>query len=244
MSLLAFAVTPSGPGSVPALAPTLATAGRRAYSLDYLRDHWRTVLDLTRDHVELSLTAVGLALLIAVPLGVLTARFRPLTLPVLGLLGAIYTVPSLAFLALLIPSVGIGRRNALVVLTAYAQLFLVRNIVAGLRGVDAPTLEAARGIGMTPWQLFRQVRWPLALPAIMAGVRTAVVTTISLATVAAWVGAGGLGTLLFNGIGQNRPSQILAGAIAITALAILADLLLRFVSRLGAASRAMRAVRR
>ena len=217
---------------------------RRGLDLSYLTANWRTVLDLAWDHLQLSLAAVALALLVAVPLGVLTARFRPLTLPVLGLLGALYTVPSLAFLAFLIPSLGIGRRNALVVLTVYAQLFLVRNLVAGLRGVDAATLEAARGMGLTAWQVFRAVRWPLALPVVLAGVRTALVTTISLATVAAWINAGGLGTLLFTGIARNQPPRILAGAVAITALAVGADLALRGAEHLTAAARARRAAGR
>ena len=215
-------------------------------SLDYLFENWRRVLDLTGDHLELTLTAIAYALVVAVPLGVLTARLRPLTLPVFGLLDALYTIPSLAFLAILIPSVGIGRDNALVVLATYAQIFLIRNIVVGLRGVSETTLEAARGLGMTPWQVFRTVRWPLALPVMTAGLRTAVVTTISLATVAAWINAGGLGTLLFTGLGRGKhgTSQILAGTIAITALAILADAVLRLVERFTAAARAERAGRR
>ncbi|MFT4039332.1 MAG: ABC transporter permease, partial [Thermomicrobiales bacterium] len=151
--------------------------------------------------------------------------------------------PSLAFLALLIPSLGIGRMPAVIVLAAYAQIFLVRNIVAGLRGVDAATLEAARGLGMTRWQEFWRVRWPLALPVMIAGLRTASVTTISLATIAAWIGAGGLGVLLFEGIGRDDPNRILAGAIAITALAILTDAILRFVESRTAIRRAQAAAR-
>jgi osmoprotectant transport system permease protein len=166
-----------------------------------------------------------------------------LTLPTLGVLGVIYTIPSLAFLAFLIPSLGIGRNNALVVLAAYAQIYLVRNLVAGLQGVDAATLEAARGLGMTPGQVFRKVRWPLALPVILAGLRTAFVTTISLATVAAWIDAGGLGQLLFRGLATLNASQILAGAIAIVVLALLVDAALRQGERLTAAARARRAGR-
>ena len=215
-------------------------------SLDYLFENWRLVLELTRDHLELTLSAIALGLLVAVPLGVVTARVRPLTLPVFGLLDALYTVPSLAFLALLIPTVGIGRDNALVVLATYAHIFLVRNIVIGLRGVNAATVEAARGLGMTSWQVFLRVRWPLALPVMAAGLRTATVTTISLATVAAWINAGGLGTLLFTGLARGRhgTSQILAGTIAITALAILVDALLRLLGGFTAAARAERAGRR
>ncbi len=212
--------------------------------LDYLFDNWPQVLDLALDHLELASLAVGLALLLAMPLGIVASRIQGLTLPVLGILGALYTVPSLAFLAFLIPSLGLGRRPAIVMLAVYAQIFLVRNIIAGLRGVDAPTIEAARGVGMTDWQVFHRVRWPLALPIVIAGMRTALVTTISLATVSAWINAGGLGTLLFTGISRDNPPQILAGAIAIVALTLLADAAMRLVERCTAVSRAGRAARR
>ncbi len=212
--------------------------------LDYLFDNWPQVLDLALDHLELASLAVGLALLLAMPLGIVASRIQGLTLPVLGILGALYTVPSLAFLAFLIPSLGLGRRPAIVMLAVYAQIFLVRNIIAGLRGVDAPMIEAARGVGMTDWQVFHRVRWPLALPIVIAGMRTALVTTISLATVSAWINAGGLGTLLFTGISRDNPPQILAGAIAIVALTLLADAAMRLVERGTAVSRAGRAARR
>ncbi|MFN8590231.1 MAG: ABC transporter permease [Thermomicrobiales bacterium] len=210
-------------------------------TFDYLIEKWPRVWKLTLEHLQLSATAVLLALLLAIPLGVIAARNPKLSTPLLGFLGAIYTIPSLAFLALLIPTLGIGRRPAVIVLAAYAQIFLVRNIATGLRGVDAATLEAATGIGMTRWQQFAKVRWPLALPVIIAGVRTASVTTISLATIAAWIGAGGLGTLLFEGITRDDPDRILAGAIAITALALITDLVLRFAESMTAISRARRA---
>ncbi len=210
-------------------------------SLDYLIARRDRVWALTLEHLQLSATALLLALLLAIPLGIVAARNPRLSTPLLGLLGAIYTIPSLAFLALLIPSLGIGRTPAVIVLAAYAQIFLVRNIAAGLRGVDAATLEAATGLGMTRWQQFARVRWPLALPVMIAGLRTAAVTTISLATVAAWIGAGGLGSLLFEGITRNAPSRILAGTIAITALALLTDALLRFAESMTAISRARRA---
>ena len=212
-------------------------------SFEYLVENWRQVLELAGEHLRLTVAAVALALVVAIPLGLLAARVRRLTLPVLGVLGALYTVPSLAFLALLIPSLGIGRTNALVVLAAYAQIFLVRNIVAGLRGVDPAMVEAATGLGMTPWQVFRRVRWPLALPIVLAGVRTAMVTTISLATIAAWIDAGGLGWLLFQGLARDYPAMTLAGAVAITALALLTNAALRLLERFTAVSRARRATR-
>lgn len=212
-------------------------------NFDYLFRRWDRVWALTLDHLALAGTAILVALVIAIPLGVLAARLPRLSTPLLAFLGAIYTIPSLAFLALLIPSLGIGRTPAVIVLAAYAQIFLVRNITAGLRGVDAATLEAARGLGMTRWQEFWRVRWPLALPVMIAGLRTASVTTISLATIAAWIGAGGLGILLFEGISRDDPNRILAGAIAITALAIMTDALLRFVESRTAIRRAQAAAR-
>lgn len=213
-------------------------------TLDYLIENWQTVLRLTADHLLLCAQAMAIALVLAVPLGIVAARFRRLTLPTLGLLGIVYTIPSLAFLAFLIPLLGIGRVNALVVLATYAQIYLVRNLVAGLRGVDQATLEAAKGIGMTPLQVFRQVRWPLALPVILAGLRTAFVTTISLAVVAGWIDAGGLGQLLFLGLATLNWTPVLAGSIAVVGLALLADAVLRGAERSTAIGRARRAVRR
>lgn len=207
-------------------------------SLSYLFDHWRRVLDLTVDHLVLTGLALGLALLAAIPIGLLAARVPRLTLPILALLGALYTVPSLAFLAFLIPSLGLGEKPAIVALAVYAQISLVRNIVAGIQGVDRAAIEAARGLGMTRWQLIRRVELPLALPVFIAGLRIALVTVIGLATITAWINAGGLGTLLFDGISRNNPPQILAGAIAIVALALLADAVMRILERITPAYRA------
>ena len=210
-------------------------------SFDYLFENWERVFDLTWDHVELSGLAILLALIFAIPLGLLVSQREGLRTPVLVGLGAIYTIPSLAFLAFLIPSLGLGRQPAIVVLAAYAQLALVRNIAAGLTGVDPLTMEAAKGVGMTSVQSFLKVRLPLALPVMIAGLRIATVTTISLATITAWINAGGLGSLLFDGISRDNPSMILAGTVAITALALVADLGFRGLERLTPPSRAQRA---
>jgi osmoprotectant transport system permease protein len=211
-------------------------------NLDYLFDNWRQVLDLTGQHLELTGLALAVALVIALPLGIMVATVRPLSLPIMVMLSLIYTIPSLAFLAFLIPSLHLGRRPAIVVLAAYAQLALVRNIAAALRGVDPATIEAARGAGMTWGQVFWRVRLPLALPVLIAGLRIATVTTIGLATITAWVNAGGLGSLLFDGISRDYPSQILAGTVAIVALSLLIDLLLRVAEWLTPAARARRSV--
>ena len=208
-------------------------------NLDYLVDNWRHVLGLTVEHLELTGVALLFALILALPLGILVVSVRPLSLPIMLTLGAIYTIPSLAFLAFLIPSLHLGKRPAIVVLAAYAQLALVRNFAAALHGVDPATIEAARGSGMTWGQILWRIRLPLALPVLIAGLRIATVTTIGLATITAWVNAGGLGSLLFDGISRDYPSQILAGAVAITGLSLLIDLALRVAERLTPAARAM-----
>lgn len=208
-------------------------------NLDYLVDNWRHVLGLTVEHLELTGIALLFALILALPLGILVVSVRPLSLPIMLTLGAIYTIPSLAFLAFLIPSLHLGKRPAIIVLAAYAQLALVRNFAAALHGVDPATIEAARGSGMTWGQILWRIRLPLALPVLIAGLRIATVTTIGLATITAWVNAGGLGSLLFDGISRDYPSQILAGAVAITGLSLLIDLALRVAERLTPAARAM-----
>lgn len=207
----------------------------------YLLSHKSDVWNLTIEHIQLSLTALAIALPFAIVLGMLAALYHRLTLPILTLLGFIYTIPSLALLAFLIPSQGLGRRPALIMLVTYAQLYLVRNITAGLLGVNRDTLEAALGVGMTRIQVLRRVWFPLALPVIIAGVRTAFVTIIGLASIAAWINAGGLGDLMFQGISRDYPSMILAGVLSIIALAIVADVILRLLERSTPVSRALRA---
>ncbi|HNP73345.1 MAG TPA: ABC transporter permease, partial [Kouleothrix sp.] len=172
-----------------------------------------------------------IALAIALPAGVLAARVRWLRGPLLGVLGVIYTIPSLSLLVLLIPFMGIGLRPAIVALVAYAQLVLVRNIVVGLVGVDPAIVEAARGMGMSSWQRFSRVELPLALPLILAGVRLATLSIIGIGAVAFLVGAGGLGKLLFEGVTTSNPQKIVAGSVAVAALALIANGLLRLIER-------------
>ncbi len=197
--------------------------------MSYLLDHQDRVTELFLEHLRMSGASLMIALMIALPLGVLIARVRPLNTPVMGVLGAVYTIPSLALLALLVPSQGLGVQTALIALVAYAQLILVRNIVTGLRGVDPAVVEAARGMGMSPAQVLWQVEAPLALPVVLAGVRVAAVAIIGIGTVAASIDAGGLGRMLFDGVNQGNDAEIGAGAIAIGVLAIGVDLILRFL---------------
>jgi len=189
----------------------------------YLTEHWDIVLRLLWEHVYLTGLVLLVAVGVAVPLGVLLAHFRAWTTPALGLLSVIYTVPSMALFALLIPVTGLGAKTAVTALVAYSQFILVRNTVAGLRGVDPAVEEAALGMGMTGWQLFREVRFPLALPVILAGVRIAAVTVIGMASLAAWINAGGLGELLFQGLYQYHPVKMWTGTVLIAAIALAAN---------------------
>lgn len=193
----------------------------------YLIDNPRQIVALLGQQLWLTGAALLVAGCLALPLGVLAARSPRVRGPLLGILGVVYTIPSLALFVLLIPLVGLGVTPALIALVAYAQIILVRNVTVGLLGVDAAVIEAARGTGMTTWQGFWRVELPLASPVILAGLRVAVLTTISIGTLAAFINAGGLGTLLFMGVSQSYPDKIIAGATGTTALALAANALLR-----------------
>jgi osmoprotectant transport system permease protein len=209
--------------------------------LSYLRENIDVVLDLCVQHLRISLSALAIALPIAVVLSMIGIWLRPVRQPVLWSVGFLYTIPSLAMLAFLIPTQGLGLRPTLILLVIYAQVFLVRNIITGLQGVDPATLEAARGVGMTSAQVMMRVWFPMALPVILAGVRIALVTVIGLAVLGGWVTAGGLGRLLFEGISTDNPAKVIAGVIAIVALAFVADVAIRLLQSLTSVSRARRA---
>ncbi|MBM4763567.1 ABC transporter permease [Bacillus sp. B15-48] len=180
----------------------------------------------TWEHLYISMIAVGLGILIAVPLGVLLTRFPKGANVVMGLLGIIQTVPSFAILAFFIPLLGVGKVPAIVALFFYAVLPILRNTYTGVNGVKKSLLEAGRGMGMTGWEQIRLVEIPLAIPIIMAGIRLTTVYLIGWATLAAYIGAGGLGDYIFSGMSLYQTEFILAGAIPVTLLALFADLLL------------------
>lgn len=208
--------------------------------LDYFRANPDIVWELTLEHVRMCALAMGIALPIAAVLSVLAVWVRPLRQGMLWLTGALYTIPSLAMIAFLIPSQGVGLRPTLILLVMYAQVFLVRNFVTALTGVDRAALEAARGMGMHPVQVLTRVWIPMALPVMLAGVRIALTTVIGLAVLGGWVAAGGLGELLFTGIGTNHPAKVMAGVIAIVILAILADVVMRAIEAMTPLARAAR----
>jgi osmoprotectant transport system permease protein len=199
--------------------------------MSYLLAHPERVGALLGEHLVLVLVSLAIALVIALPLGVVAARKPRAGALILGLSGVLYTVPSLALLALLVAAIGLGPPTAIVALVIYAQMVLLRGVVAGLRGVDPALVDAARGLGLTPRQTLLRVEFPAALPVVLGGVRIAAVTLVALATVAAWIQAGGLGVLLFEGLRTDNAAKIVAGALAAALLAIAADLALRAVER-------------
>src|SRR5680860_399330 len=196
---------------------------RRRAPMWYLIEQPDRVLELTQEHIQLVGLSVLAATLIGVPLGVLCTRIRWLEGPILNLSGILYTVPSLAFFAILIPYTGLGTNTATIALTLYSLLAIIRNTVAGIDDVPPATLDAARGMGMTGRQRLFLVELPLALPVIFAGIRGATVAAIGIAVIAAVIGAGGLGRLVFDGLQRLDTDLILAGAIMSTVLALVAD---------------------
>jgi osmoprotectant transport system permease protein len=192
------------------------------------------VLKLTREHLWMVAASMLLAVLIGIPLGILITRKPGLNKPVLGVANIIQTVPSLALFGFLLPVPWIGARSerlAILALTLYALLPLIRNTYAGINGVDRSVVEAGRGMGMTDRQLLFQVELPLALGVIIAGVRVATVISVGLATIAAAIGAGGLGEYIFRGISMVDNEVILAGAIPAAVLALLADVTLGWLEK-------------
>lgn len=191
----------------------------------------------TMEHLFLVFVSIAIAVVVGVPLGVLLTRKPSLASPVMGVANVIQTCPSLALFGFLIPIPfigGIGNRTAIVALVLYALLPLLRNTYAGIQSVDASVVEAGRGIGMTDLQRLRIIEIPLALPTILAGVRISTVNAIGLTTIAAAVGAGGLGNMIFRGLSMVDSRLILAGAVPAAILALVADGLLgRFERWLG-----------
>lgn len=213
--------------------------------LSWYQSHQDDVKTATVEHIQLTVTTLAISIVIAIPVGTIIARVPILYTPVIGILGVIYTIPSLALLAFLVAYVGIGFRNAIIALVAYAEFILVRNVVVGLRQVDPAVIDAARGMGMNGAQILFRIEYPLALPTILGGVRIATVATIAIASIAALIDAGGLGKLLFDGINNSlfSTSEIQVGALAIALLALSADFLLRLITWLLPASRARAASR-
>lgn len=194
------------------------------------RYHDRLLMALW-EHVELVAVSLLLSLLLAAALVILCALSRAVSRAVLGLWSMVYSIPSLAMFALMIPLTGLGGVTAVIVLTVYNQYLLLQNILTGLDAVDPAIVEAAAGMGMTKLQILTKVRLPLSRKAIMAGIRLATVSTIGIATIAASINAGGLGTILFDGLRTYNINKIVWGSLLSVGLAVIADGLLGLAER-------------
>lgn len=198
---------------------------------DFVINNWSQISGLTIEHIKLTFTAVLISIVVGVPLGILISYVKQLSKPVLGVANVIQAVPSLALLGLSIPLLGIGTLPAVVMVVIYSLLPIIKNTYIGIENIDPLTIEAARGIGLTKTQRLFKIRIPLALPVIMGGIRISAVTAVGLMTMAAFIGAGGLGYLIFSGIRTVSNEQILAGAIPACILAILVDWVIGMVEK-------------
>ena len=197
--------------------------------IEYIAEHPEKVLGPLSEHIWLVLVTLGLSLAIASALTVLAMRSEKVSEALNSFFSLVYSVPSLALFALLIPVTGLGRTSAVIVLTLYNQYLLLRNFTTGLREADPAACEAAKGIGMTDLQILTRIRIPLARRAIFAGIRLAVVSTIGIGTIAASINAGGLGILLFERLRTMHIPKILWGSLLSAGMAVLLNALLKFI---------------
>jgi osmoprotectant transport system permease protein len=199
---------------------------------DFMRQQSDKLLEQTIQHIGLTFISLFIAVAIGLPLGIFISRRKQFSGPVLGVAGVLQTIPSIALLGFMIPVLGIGPKPAIAALLLYALLPIIRNTFTGITGVDPAVKEAATAMGMSKWQVLFKVELPLAMPVIFAGIRTATVITVGVATLASYIAAGGLGEFIFGGISLNNTNMILAGAIPAALLAILFDFLLSRLQKL------------
>ena len=198
----------------------------------FMMNNSSVILTRTSEHIQITMTAIGIAVAIGVPLGILISYILQLKKPVLGFANVMQAIPSMALLGFLVPFLGIGRRPAVFMVVVYSLLPIIKNTATGLANINADTLEAARGIGMTQFQILVRVKIPLALPVILAGIRISAVTSVGLVTLAAFIGAGGLGDIIFSGIRTLNTNLILSGAIPACILALTVDWVGGFIEKL------------
>lgn len=199
--------------------------------MHYLTSHAAAVATLAAGHLELVGAALFAALIVALPLALWAAR-RPRVAPwILGTLGAVYTIPSLALLAVLVQWLGLGFTPVFFALVVYAQFMLTRSIVAAVSGVDGAQVDAARGLGMSARQVLLRVELPQSLPVILGGVRVAAIAMVAIATLGGYVGGIGLGVLIFNGLTLHNNEMIVAGSVAVSCIAVGIDASLRLAER-------------
>lgn len=196
--------------------------------IDFMIRYPHKIVEPLLSHLRLTGITLLLSFFIAVLIAVLIMRSRWLSQITVGLLGAVYAIPSLALFAILIPFFGLGEKTAIIVLVTYNQFILVRNILAGFRSIDPAVTESAVGMGMSETQIFFKIKLPLASPVMLAGVKIAVISTIGITTIAATINAGGLGQLLFDGLRTRNTIKILWGSLLSALLAIIANWILTY----------------
>lgn len=194
--------------------------------MQFMASNWNELLLKTWQHFYISMIAVILGIFVAVPLGIWLTKYPKAANIVMGIAGVIQTFPSLAILAFFIPVLGVGKLPAIAALFFYSVLPILRNTYTGVKGIDPNLLEAGRGMGMTGWERILHVELPLATPVIMAGIRLSTVYLIGWATLASFIGAGGLGDYIFSGLNLYQPAMIVVGAVPVTLLALIVDYLL------------------
>lgn len=199
--------------------------------IDYVVRYHGKLLDALLEHLELVIVAMFFSLLLALILTAICIYARGLSQLIVNMFSVLYSIPSLAVFSMLIPLTGLGKTTALLVLTSYNQYLLLRNFLAGLDGVDAAIVEAATGIGMTKMQVLMKIQLPLSRQALLAGVRLAAVSTIGIATIAATINAGGLGTLLFDGLRTMNVAKIVWGSLLSAGVALLINALLNLTQK-------------
>lgn len=188
-------------------------------------------LNLLWEHLKISLLAIIIAILIGGLVGVLISEFKKSAKPTLGIINFLYTIPSISMLGFLIPFSGVGNATAVIALTIYALLPMVRNTHTGITNVDVVILEAAKGMGSTPLQILLKIKLPLAMPIILSGIRNMVTMTIALAGIASFIGAGGLGVAIYRGITTNNTAMTMVGSLLIVLLALIMDFLLSIIEK-------------
>lgn len=194
--------------------------------IQYGQRHYMDLLEYLLEHIEMCATAIGISLLIAIPLCILLMKRKTVSKVVVALLGACYAIPSMAFFALLMPVFGLGKTGAIFVLTVYSQFILTKNILAAFNGIDPMIVESAKGMGMSALQVFFKVQLPLALPVILSGIRIAAIATIGSAVIAQTINAGGIGVILFEGLRSNNIAKMVWGTILAAFLALTVNFIL------------------
>ena len=193
---------------------------------EFIASQGSEVIRLLWEHIYMSLISLGLGVIVAVPLGIFLSQVPKVANVVISIVSVLQTVPTLALLALMIPFLGVGKVPAIVALFIYSLLPILRNTYLGMSNVNPDLLDAAKGMGLKRMQIIRQVQLPLAVPVIMAGIRLSTVYVIAWTTLASYIGGGGLGDMIFNGLNLFRPDLILGGTIPVTILAVIVDLVM------------------